>query len=274
MSVAPRFCIRALLIVGLIPLAGCGSGPVTWKAPAPAPDSANTANMTTLVVDSAGGVSFAPAPRAPATMPPADICPGTARVAWRTPQEVYAAWWTRHADGSAAVWAAHSPDGGATWDAPVPVDTTDVGSAGCDRPAPSIAASGDYVHVAYGMWAKEGAGVFFSHSMDRGKLFHAPVPIVYGDRPGTASVAAHGDTVVVAYQDPNTSPLAIGLALSTTMGHIFENRVRASAARGAATDPLVAISGSTVAVSWLRHMAQGASSTGTTERMVRVGHMN
>jgi hypothetical protein len=150
------------------------------------------------------------------------------------------------------------------------VDTSDVSAAGCDRPAPGIAAWGTDVHIVYSLTSSEGTGIFFAHAMDRAGLFHYPVPIVYGSRLGAAAVAALGDTVVVAY-DNLDSPPRIALAISRTMGHIFEQRTPVSTGTGMAASPQVAIAGRTVAVSWLQRAA--ADSTRVV-RLIRVGHLN
>ena len=60
-----------------------------------------------------------------------------------------------------------------------------------------------YLHLVYFIEAEDGAGVFFAHSMDKGEMFHAPVPVVYGNAPSDASVAGNGDSVVVVFEDPN-----------------------------------------------------------------------
>jgi hypothetical protein len=221
-------------------------------------------------VDSSGRVSLVPPPARPASIPAAAMCPGSIRFAWLDARQVYAAWWTPRADSSAALYADYSADGGATWRGPSVVDTLDRSSDGCHRAAPGIAASGEYVHVTYGLRAPEGAGVFFSHSMDRGVLFHAPVIITYADRPGAAAVAASGDTVIVAYEDPNQVPTQIGLALSHTMGHMFEARTPVSSGGVAATGPQVAFTGTAVAVSW---MERSGADSARSVRMVRVGRL-
>jgi hypothetical protein len=109
-----------------------------------------------------------------------------------------------------------------------------------------------YVHVAYSMVAPGAPGVFFAHSMPGPLLFHAPVPIVYGDRPGRTSIAASGDIVAVAYEDPNGQEPRVGLALSRTLGHTFDHRVPVSTGSGAAIEPRVALAGESVAVAWRR----------------------
>ena len=262
-----RPSLRAALLAGaLLAAAACSAGAVDWSAIRTAP----TGNGV-LTVDAAGKVTVAAAHAPPPTLPAATICPGSVRFAWLDATHVYAAWWSPRPDSSAVVQADYSADGGATWRGVSAVDTLDRSGDGCRRAAPGIAASGDYVHVVYGLRAPEGAGVFFSHSMDRGGMFHAPVIITYADRPGAAAVAASGDTVVVAYQDPNQTPSQIGLAVSHTMGHMFEARTPVSSGALTATDPEVAFAGRTVAVGWREHPA---SDSAPAVRMVRVGTLH
>jgi hypothetical protein len=152
------------------------------------------------------------------------------------------------------------------------VDTTDRGVTGCRREPPAIAAdsSSGYIHVSYGLQAPEGPGLFFSHSMDHGATFHSPVPILYGERLGRTSVAAQGDVVAVAFEDPNSATPRVGLALSRTMGHIFEDRViPVSDDNGAAIDPLVALHGRHITVAW----GERAAASGGDVLRVRTGQL-
>ena len=188
---------------------------------------------------------------------PPPVCPGSLRVA-RSGRTLYAVWWAPKADSVARLVAAHSPDGGVTWSTVAPVDTTDRGATGCRREAPAIAAdsSRGYVHVSYAMLAPEGPGLFFAHSMDSAVSFHAPVPILYGERLGHTSVAASGDYVAIAFEDPNSSSPRVGLAVSRTMGHIFEDRLLpVSDDNGVAFHPLVAMHGRRVSVAWQERTA-------------------
>jgi hypothetical protein len=183
--------------------------------------------------------------------------------------ERYAAWWTPRPDSSAALVAARSTDGGRSWSVAEPVDTADHQRTGCDRPAPAIAAdsSSGYVHVAYSMRDAEGAGVFFSHSMEHGKMFHSPVTIVYGDRLSDVAVAAHGDTIALAYIEPSSDHARLGIALSHTMGHIFEDRLTVPSSSDA-RDPAVAIAPGRLAVAWVHQTPGGAASL-----MTRTGRL-
>jgi hypothetical protein len=243
------------------------SSPVEWSAAHAVPRPPASATVLTadgvLVAD-----TLAPlAERAAPLLGP--ICPGSLHLA-RARSTLFGVWWAPRPDSGARLLAARSTDGGRSWSAPAPVDTADRGVNGCRREPPAIAAdaASGYVHVVYALLAPEGPGLFFSHSMDGGVTFHAPVPIMYGDRLGSTSVASDGDLVVVGFEDPNSATPRIGLAISHTMGHIFEDRVvPVSDDNGIATDPLIAVRGSHLAVGW----RQRATATGPAALTVRVG---
>jgi hypothetical protein len=240
----------ALLLSVVVLLSACAEPPVDWSAERSASPADSLAALTaegTLVPDTL-------MPRAARLSAPQPRCPGSLVLA-RAGGRLFAAWWQVRADSSALLLAARSDDGGASGSTPARVDTTDPGVAGCRRAPPSIAAdsASGYVHVAYALRGREGPGLFFSHSMDAGGMFHEPVPIMYGDRLGRTSVAADGEHVVVAFEDPNSATPRIGLALSRTMGHIFEERLLpVSTETGAASRPLVAVRGRRIAVAWER----------------------
>lgn len=206
----------------------------------------------------------APAFLPPALEPPrrADACPGSVRVASSGASgiERYAVWWSPRGDSTAWLLVARSADGGRTWEVPQAVDTLDMITRGCARPPPAIAAdsASGYVHVAYSMRAPEGTGVFFSHSMDRGRIFHAPVPIVYGERVSETAIAALRDTVAIAFIDPNMRVPRPALAVSRTMGHVFEDRLEVPGGRGTASAPQVALASGRVAVAWIERDPTGA----------------
>ena len=238
--------------------AACAPAPVEWAAEriiVPRGDSA-------LALQPDGRLTPDPmaALRAGTSMPVGPVCPGSLRLA-RVRGTQYAVWWAPRADSTARLMAARSTDGGRMWSAPVPVDTTDVGMTGCRREAPAIAtdSTSGYVHVTYALQAREGPGIFFSHSMDGGASFHSPVPILYGERLGRTSVSADGDLVVVGFEDPNSSTPRIGIAISHTMGHIFEDRiVPVSDDHGTASAPLTAVRGRRVAVAWVQRASEHA----------------
>jgi hypothetical protein len=248
----------------------CAPAPVDWAAERTLPQTPGTAVALTpdgsIVADSMAALASR------VTAPAGPVCPGSLRLS-RAGSTVFGVWWAPRADSSASLLAARSADGGMTWTAPAPVDTTDRAVTGCRREAPAIAAdsASGYVHVSYAMLAPEGPGLFFSHSMDGGVTFHAPVAILYGDRLGRTSVAADGDVVAVGFEDPNSSTPRIGVALSHTMGHIFEERILPlSDDVGAASHPLTAVRGRRIAVAWEQRADTGAPAA----LAVRVGTLH
>lgn len=176
---------------------------------------------------------------------------------------IFRAWWAIRSDSDAVLSMQRSPDGGRTWDPPVEVDTRDHGSRGCNRPRPGISqdsASG-YVYLAYFLDAADGPGVFFAHSMDGGQMFHSPVPVVYGKTPSHVSVAGHGDSVVVVFEDPNAMTPTLGIVLSHTTGHIFAQRGEITPEEVRAVQPWVSLVGNRIGVWWV-----------TPDAADRVGH--
>lgn len=233
---------RALAaLVPLLGLSGCVKEPVEWgdvsyrQSKLGDPDARSAVMSANLPVI------------AEAALP----CIRSIRVAGAA-SALFRTWWASRLDSSVLLSMQHSGDRGATWDAPVVVEARDRGRRACDRPAPGIfydPASG-YLHLVYFIEATDGAGVFFAHSMDKGKMFHAPVPVVYGNAPSDAAVAGIGDSVVVVFEDPNATTERIGIALSGSAGHIFEQRGQVTPDDVRAVAPWVALQHGKVTVWW------------------------
>jgi hypothetical protein len=201
------------------------------------------------------------------TAPP--VCQGSLMGTRARGDTAFAVWWSPRADSTALLLVARSDDGGHSWRAAETADSTDHGHSGCGRPAPFIAAdtTNGYVHVVYFMLAAEGPGIFFTHSMGGGEMFHSPVPIVYGERASASAVAVNGDTVAVAYIDPNAATPQLWVALSQTTGHIFDTRMEVSPSTVQAARPTVTVRGHDIAVAWLETNRNG----GTPVMVVRTG---
>lgn len=230
--------------------AACSPPPVDWAAQ----QSVSRPTGGAVVLGADGSLRADSLTAFAARLPPPSgpMCAGSLRVAIAR-RTIYGVWWAPRPDSGARLLAARSTDDGRTWSAAAPVDTTDAGSTGCRREPPAIAADSmsGYVHVTYALRAAEGPGLFFSHSMDDGATFHAPVAILYGERLGRTSVAADGDLVVIGFEDPNSRVPRIGLALSNSMGHIFEHRILPlSDDNGTAVRPMTAARGRRIAVAW------------------------
>lgn len=244
----------------LLLLSACTTAPLTWE---PAlPDESVPADerpaLATRPVDPRGGVMCEGSLRVAAVVGGAGAqasmhhaMPAGAAPAADSAR-VVAVWWSVRPDSTARLLSARGGAGGAWWEPAVPVDTVDRGAHGCTRVAPSVAwtASDGYVHVAYALDAPEGSGVFYAHSMLRGTLYDTdPQPIAYGPAARAAAVAARGDTVVVAYEDPNVREGAVALALSLTAGHGFTDKAIAVAGGAVpARAPAVALDAAGVVV--------------------------
>lgn len=255
-----------MVIAGCI--AACSRDAVEWDDAVPLPPE--LASTVQLAFDSRGRLAPNPPPR---VAPPiaARQCTASVRVARDTIGDWFAVWWSVRADSSADIVVSRSSDG-VVWSAAVRVDSADVAAVGCRRPPPSIAVDGGNVHVAYAMTAREGPGIFASHSMDRGMTFHSPVTVVYGGRIGLTAIAARGDVVAVAYEDPNSDPQRIGVALSRVQGHIFEDREIVSPETGPAAAPSVALGDGVIAVTWAR-AGNGSAPAAAAPRMLRRGRI-
>lgn len=226
-----------ILVCGVL---ACSTGPVTWR-------DVNYPPRAPIVRREPGVASI-----------PAGACPGSVRAA-RAGSDLYATWWHVRSDSSAVLMAGRSTDGGRSWPVTVSADPSDRSRRGCDRPAPAILADSatGYLDLAYFLEPGEGAGVFYTHSMDAAHLgaangvFHSPVAIVYGARPARVAVAAQADDVAVAYEDPNSERGRIAVALSRSMGHIFRDHSDVSSAELPGADPAVKLVGDTLVVQWM-----------------------
>lgn len=238
---------RFPVLLGLLILISCNADhdPVSWAEPVfvmkDVPPSPSGSIVLVPAVDEA-------------------MCQVTVRVA-SAGRFSYAAWWRVKADSSSSLMVSRATADG-MWGEPVVADSSDHSVRGCGRPAPAIVADSvsGYVHLAYFLEPAAGPGVFFAHSMDSGATFHAPVPIVFGRTPSRVSVAADGDRIAVAYEDPNAQQPLIGVALSTTMGHLFESGAQATPDNGRARQPIVKVDKDSLHLWWSEYSPNPAVS--------------
>jgi len=263
---AARWAVSLCLVL----LVACAGGPIHWlTASEPLPGAATGSDALFMQ----GAPAHPRALRMPVLAPAhglPTLGPGACleSVRWArvsaAGHDVAVAWWALRPDGSVVLRLARSHDDGLDWDSLPAADARDRGARGCARPPPGVAFDPlrGYTHLVYFLEPAEGSGVFYIHLMDLPRaasgprradtlaMFHAPVAIVYGEGPAEASVAAHGDTVVVAYQNPNGRVPHIEVAISVTAGHTFDGRADVSGPGSAATMPSVAIDRSVIAVGW------------------------
>ncbi len=264
MPVAPK-CLIAVSL-----LAGCSwdAPPVEWQAPA----------MIASVTDSTTGYTARWAPgatpevvvlpagvAAPAPESTVGACPGSTVESPVVRGAKWSAWWRIRPDSSAVLMAAAHDSTGALLQR-ITVDSVDRALLGCARPTPALTvdSANGYVHVGYWMVAPEGPGLFYSHLMDpRLQRFEVPIAIVYGEEPVRVAVASRGDTVAIAYEDPNSEVGRIAMSLSLTSGHLFEQTARlipvSTSSQQASAPQIIRLSGGQLWVGWKEASQSGSA---------------
>jgi hypothetical protein len=165
---------------------------------------------------------------------------------------MYVAWRAILTGDVRDVVVTRSTDGGRTWAEPVRVRSDDWIYPGCPHAGPSLEvdAKGD-VHVAW--WTgKEGeAGVYYARSADGGKSFVAQ-PIATGEtaRPAHVQLAVSGQRVYVAWDDGLGEVPRVLLRRSADGGKSFSPEELLSDPGVAASYPVLALHGDSVAVAW------------------------
>jgi hypothetical protein len=165
---------------------------------------------------------------------------------------IYVAWRAILPGDIRDVVVTRSSDGGRTWRAPVRVRSDDWVYPGCPHAGPSLevdAAGG--VHVAW--WTgKEGeAGVYYARSPDGGNRFTAQ-PIATGERarPAHVQLAVAGERVYLAWDDGLGDIPRVLLRRSGDGGESFRREELLSEPGVAASFPVLALQGDSVAVAW------------------------
>ena len=250
--------------------AGCGwdAPPVEWQAPTPIASARDSAARYAAqwtpgaVTEVAVRQEGAPAPDTTSLLA---ACPGSVV---RTPLvrgAAWSVWWQIRADSSALLMAARYDSAGVPMRRLV-VDSLDRALLGCARPAPAVAVDSinGYLHVGYFMVAPEGAGLFYAHLMDpRATAFEPPMAVVYGERPAHVALASRGDTVAVAYEDPNSEAGRIAMSMSLTAGHLFEQSARiipvSTSSQTAAAPQIVRLGGGQLWVGWTEFSQSGSA---------------
>jgi hypothetical protein len=202
-----------------------------------------------------GGKTWAP--NTPIYTDPTCPCCRTA-VAVAGDGAIYVAWRAILPGDIRDVVVTRSADGGKTWAEPVRTRADDWVYPGCPHAGPSLeldAAGG--VHVAW--WTgKEGeAGVYYAHSTDGGKSFSAQ-PIATGERarPAHVQLAVAGAQVYVAWDDGLGDMPRVLLRRSADGGETFRREELLSEPGVAASFPVLALHGDSVAVAWSQTTAE------------------
>jgi hypothetical protein len=260
-----RTTVGALLLV-----AACATDPIEWEAPRDVPGAIGA--TTRLVMDANATPRLIDEPVVTLTLVPG-ACDTSLVTTRAQGDEWYAAWFLARVDSSVVLLVARSTDGATSWGTPVVADGRDRGRRGCARPRPALIADSAtaYVHAAYFIEPIEGAGVWYTHSMERGTLWHQTIGVLYGDEPAAASIASAGDTVLVAYEHPGSGGSRLGVAISRQAGHTFAERLRVVQASGTVRAPRIALQGGRVALAWVEHPRAAGAATAVARTRIRVG---
>ena len=174
-------------------------------------------------------------------------------VAMATDGTIYVAWRAILAGDVRDVVVTKSSDGGQTWTTPVRPRADGWVYPGCPHAGPSLQVDGaGRVHVAW--WTgKEGeAGVYYARSDDRGETYTAQ-PVATGERTRPAHVQlalAPAGEVYVVWDDGLSDMPRVLVRRSEDNGRSFGRESVLSEAGVAASFPVVAVYGDSVAVAW------------------------
>jgi hypothetical protein len=165
---------------------------------------------------------------------------------------IYVAWRAILAGDVRDVVVTRSSDGGKSWAPPVRARSDDWVYPGCPHAGPSLEVDANGgVHVAW--WTgKEGeAGVYYAKSTDGAKTF-ASQPIATGSRarPAHVQLAVAGASVYLAWDDGLGEMPRILLRRSKNGGERFRAEELLSEPGVAASFPVLAVHGDSVAVAW------------------------
>lgn len=169
---------------------------------------------------------------------------------------VHVVWFEQRSGGGEELFTQRSLDGGTTWQAPLRL--TD---APGDSHYPTIAATGDLVHIAW--WDTRDQGrtvIYYARSLDAGLTWSAGVAI--SDSPVQAaypSIAVSDDVVHVAYVDFRDGNEEVYYLRSLDRGTTWQPAVRLSAVPHNSYTPTIAVHGTHVYVAWTDTRHGGAT---------------
>ncbi len=165
---------------------------------------------------------------------------------------IYVAWRAILAGDVRDIVVTRSSDGGTTWAAPVRARADDWVYPGCPHAGPSLEVDAEGgVHVAWWTGKEGAAGVYYARSTDGARSFTAQ-PIATGERarPAHVQLALAGRQVFLAWDDGLSEMPRVLLRRSSDRGRSFRTEELVSESDAAASFPVLALRGDSVAVAW------------------------
>ena len=170
---------------------------------------------------------------------------------------IYVAWRAILPGDIRDVVVTRSSDGGKTWATPVRARSDDWVYPGCPHAGPSLEVdAAGAVHVAWWTGKAGEAGVYYAKSTDGAKSFVAQ-PIATADRarPAHVQLAVAGTRVYLAWDDGLGDMPRVLLRRSGDGGERFQAEEPLSEPGVAASFPVLAVHGDSVAVAWTQTTA-------------------
>lgn len=232
--------------------------------------SGHSASTSWITRSVDGGATWSPRVR----VDMGEACP-CCRTALATSNDgtLYMAWRHVYPGSIRDVVVARSTDRGATWSEPVRVHADDWKFDACPHAGPAIAVAPDGgLHVTW--WTgKEGtAGVYYARSTDGGKTFSDAVPlgVAQYSRPAHVQLSlASRNRVLVAWDDGTKQVPQVVVRVSNDGGRSFSPASVLSASGRAATFPVLAIVGDSLAVAWSEVSANAAQRAAEADSMAK-----
>jgi len=154
--------------------------------------------------------------------------------------------WTETRDGNPEIYTKRSTDGGTTWD-----PDTRLTSDSANSWSPSVAASGNRVHVVWEEYRNGNGEIYTKRSLDGGAGWGTDTRLTSNSEySGLPSVAVSGLSVHVVWNDYRDGDYEIYTKRSTDGGATWGADTRLTNNNAASTFPSVAASGSNIHVVW------------------------
>jgi hypothetical protein len=179
-------------------------------------------------------------------------------VAMAADGHIYVAWRAILEGDVRDVVVMRSEDAGQTWQTPVRPREDGWVYPGCPHAGPSLKLdAAGRLHIAWWTGKPGEAGVYYARSSDGGRTFQAqPLAVAERSSPAHVQLAVHGERVHVAWDDGLSETPRVLLRSSADGGSTFAAQQVMSDEGAAASFPVLAFAGDSLAVAWTQTTAR------------------